>query len=248
MAEPDPAQRAVRIRVWLDPEAGPAPPEGALPAAEEARAERFRRPEDRALYRASHAMLRAVLADAAGVEPGALDFAAGPQGKPHVAAPGPARGLVFNLTHTRGAAGVALAPGGAVGLDLETGGPRRDGLAERLSGILAPAEADWLRARPGGVARRDGFLTLWTLKEAYMKATGLGLRLDTKRFALLPDGERARLVDPGPPDLVGAGEGHWHFLHRILRPGLHLGCALRCASARRPVFEILPYSPGVACC
>jgi len=57
------------------------------------------------------------------------------------------------------------------------------GLAELAPAVLSPRE----RARfetMGGQARQDFFFTLWTLKEAYVKARGVSLSLLVKKLEL----------------------------------------------------------------
>lgn len=72
----------------------------------------------------------------------------------------------------------------AVGVDVEA-----VGAAEAIPwNVLAPAEADALRRSP--VPERD-FARLWAVKEAYLKALGLGLSREPSSFAvrLEPDDE-----------------------------------------------------------
>ena len=56
------------------------------------------------------------------------------------------------------------------------------------------AEAEWL-ATLEPARRTEGFLRLWTLKEAYIKATGRGLVVDPSEVLVSGPGEPARLVD-----------------------------------------------------
>jgi 4'-phosphopantetheinyl transferase len=94
----------------------------------------------------------------------------------------------------------ALAP---VGVDVEaiTRELDVDGLAAQ---VLAPAERDVLRALEDADARRRALLTWWTRKEAVLKATGDGLRIDPRDVVLSPPGAAPRLVAfAGRPELVG---------------------------------------------
>lgn len=112
----------------------------------------------------AHALARAALSRHAG----AADwrFEPGPYGKPAVA--GRWR---FNLSRAPGIVAVAVAEGVEVGLDAEDTTREGDfaGVAERW---FAPSE------------RAMAFWDAWTLKEAYLKARGTGLRipLDSFRF------------------------------------------------------------------
>jgi 4'-phosphopantetheinyl transferase len=125
---------------------------------------------------AQRAFLRAVLARYCGAPAPALRLARGARGKPALAPPH--AGLAFNLTHTDGLVGVAVAAAARVGLDAEPAArrPRADPLrvARRH---FAPAEVAALEAASDG-ARAALFLRLWTLKEAYVKALGHGIGAD----------------------------------------------------------------------
>lgn len=109
----------------------------------------------------------------------------GAHGKPHAPAAG---GLEFNLSHAGPHVLFAFARGQALGVDIERDRPRLSvlGLARRF---FDTDEANALEALPEAV-RREGFLRLWTRKEAVLKALGQGLNFGLHRlaFSLEPDG------------------------------------------------------------
>jgi 4'-phosphopantetheinyl transferase len=138
----------------------------------------------------SRALLRSVLASPAGLAPERLVFTTTAHGKPELAtAPERAR-VRFNLSHTDGAIVVAVAhTDHAIGVDVERLDRVVDArrLAERF---FAPSERATLAALDEP-ARRDAFFTLWTLKEASLKARGVGIgagRLDSLVVTLGRDG------------------------------------------------------------
>jgi 4'-phosphopantetheinyl transferase len=47
---------------------------------------------------------------------------------------------------------------------------------------FTPAEHAWINEAS---TQRDGFFRAWTLKEAYLKATGLGIRVELKDLEIL---------------------------------------------------------------
>jgi 4'-phosphopantetheinyl transferase len=149
------------------------------------RAARFRFDRDRHDYVVAHTLLRTSLASYLGRPPGRIAFALNPFGKPSLADPN--EPLRFNLSHTRGLAVVAITRGGAVGVDAEDSG-RTTNVSDAGRGF-APSEIAQL-ASWSGERQRVAFFSLWTLKEAYIKARGLGLSLPLNRFAfgLTPDG------------------------------------------------------------
>jgi 4'-phosphopantetheinyl transferase len=136
---------------------------------------RFARAEDRHLYLVTHAAVRRCLARYVDVPPAAFVFERNDHGRPEVAAPHAARALRFNLSHTRGLAMIAVAREREIGVDVEDTS-RSGEVVESLAERFAPNEVRELAALPPA-RRRQRFFELWTLKEAYGKARGLGLSL-----------------------------------------------------------------------
>jgi 4'-phosphopantetheinyl transferase len=124
-----------------------------------------------------------------------------PHGKPRLR--GAAAGLEVSVTHSGRRVGLAVATAGVVGLDVEQVEPPR---AFPYDAALTAAELAGLRAVPPG-QRDRAFVTAWARKEAVLKAAGIGLRLDPRRFAVAPAGRPAALLDwppDAPPLLPGA--------------------------------------------
>jgi 4'-phosphopantetheinyl transferase len=147
-----------------------------LSADERARMARFRFEADRAAYGAAHLLLRAALTWCArGVPPSRWELTSSRLERPEVAAPDVCPALRFSLSHTRGLVACLVTPEIDCGVDVEE---RRhvddmDALAAR---VLAPVERSDVMALPESL-RPARFLSYWTLKEAYVKARGLGLSL-----------------------------------------------------------------------
>ncbi|MGF1429791.1 4'-phosphopantetheinyl transferase family protein [Kitasatospora sp. LaBMicrA B282] len=153
---------------------------GVLDAEERQQAARFRRDQDRALYRVAHVALRLVLAERLGRAPGELRFrrAACPgcgaaHGRPQ---PVDAPGLEFSLSHSGTMALVAVAAD-PIGADVELVAAFAPGSGTDVSGQLHPAERVELAAlgEPGAERRGRATLRCWVRKEAYLKGTGMGL-------------------------------------------------------------------------
>ncbi len=153
-----------------------------------ARADRFRFAADRASFTAAHALLRVMLSEATGLPIGVWRYTAGRFGKPALA---PGCGdvrLRFNISHTPGFVACAVAEE-EVGIDVEAADRRVDlALADTA---FAPEEAALLRSAPA--AEQPGlFLRFWTLKEAFIKATGEGLARPLASFSFQLDPVRIR--------------------------------------------------------
>jgi len=157
-----------------------------LSSEEVVRALRFDLEADRVGYILAHCLARMALAQAAGCRPEHLQFDTGIYGRPHVVAPSGAKSLNFNLSHSEGLVGVAISRR-HVGLDIE-GISREINLLEIIEDILTEAEIRSLLAlEPDEMRRR--FFQLWTLKEAYLKATGTGFVADPKSFSFEVKGD-----------------------------------------------------------
>lgn len=154
---------------------------------ERARHRALMREIDRHAYLTAHALERLVLAGYTGVAPELLRFQRGARGKPHPQLTPPHDTLTCNLSHTSGLVGCVVARGRACGLDIETVRSVEDmGDMDDMDGLAAtvcsPAERASFKALPAAERARH-FFTLWTLKEAYVKATGEGIGVDLTQVA-----------------------------------------------------------------
>ena len=212
--------------------------EALMSPDERARRARFVFPADQRLYLVARALVRTTLSQYSDVEPQAWTFRAGPYGRPEIAGPAGVPPLRFSLSHTAGLVALAVALQVDVGIDVEgikRWPPRAEN--ERESGLdiarryFAPSEADDLEALPPEKQGR-AFLEYWTLKEAYIKATGLGLSMPLTSFAF-------ELTDP--PAITferssGDDPSEWHFSRLDL--GQHHVSALAVRSTRRPKLNV----------
>ena len=180
---------------------------------------------DRETFIAAHALTRAMLSAATGKPTSAWRYAEGEFGKPHLAPGCPAGGLRFNMSHTRGLAACAIGHC-ELGVDVESA-DRSTGL-DIADSVFAPEEALLVKSAPPE-RQRSLFFRLWTLKEAFIKATGEGLRrpLDSFSFALDPirirfHPERNRASHPDDP-------AAWRFAECSPSRNNHLALAVRCA-------------------
>jgi 4'-phosphopantetheinyl transferase len=164
-------------------------------------------------YLVAHVLVRTVLSRSARVAPHTWRFRNGKHGRPEIDGTPDVHGLRFNLSHTRGLVGCAVRWGSDIGIDLEAiegGRPVPVHIADRS---FAPPETSALRAAPP-TERARLFYAFWTLKEAYLKARGLGLAvpLDWVTFALHPGLPIVVHFHPGLGDVADA----WEF--RLIDP------------------------------
>jgi len=159
--------------------------------AERTRADTYRRAVDRARSLLAAGLLRAVVAEHAGVRPAevgvdrACHTCGRQHGRPVVALPALLPPHV-SVTHSGSWVGVAVSPGGPVGLDVEV---RAAAASAPLHTVAAESERPGLRAAedPGEALAR-----LWVAKEAALKAAGHGLAVAPAHVVLSSDGTRVR--------------------------------------------------------
>lgn len=152
-----------------------------LSRSERIRAARFRFDRNRHEYIAAHALKRWIISLATGEAAHDIEFTVGPQGKPFVAK---GNGPYFNITHCRGLVACGLSDTLELGVDAEN--LMREPPLDEAESFFTAKEIALLRAaKPSEQALI--FLKLWTLKEAVIKATGMGLSQGLKTFSISVD-------------------------------------------------------------
>lgn len=148
---------------------------------EQSRHDRFRFARHRHDFLVSHALVRNTLSFYAPIMPADWQFVCNEHGRPEIANPRYRHQLRFNLAHTNGLVAVGITHARELGVDVESFDRPRINLnvARRY---FATTESDALFALPKP-QREDRFLRLWTLKESYIKAKGMGLALPLREFA-----------------------------------------------------------------
>ncbi len=171
-----PVPGTVHVRRFdLDAE---APPE-VLSLDEHARAARFHFERDAHRWRAGRSLLRRTLGGYLSTAPETLKLETGPFGKPYL----PNSRLRFNASHSGPALLLAFAWDQEVGVDAER--LRGDFVPEELAAqVFSPREQAAL-CRVPSAKRHAAFLSLWTAKEAYVKALGMGLSFPLTQLTLL---------------------------------------------------------------
>jgi 4'-phosphopantetheinyl transferase len=165
-----------------------------LDERERARARAFRRERDRSRFVARRVALHRILARYAGTLPEDVVIRSGENGKPYVDRPS---GLRFNLSSSGAHAVVAVTEHRAVGVDVEE---IRGGLDDIVDSFLSVREREELAGLPASV-RLHACYRFWTLKEAYLKALGVGLGAELDAFSVSTRAAgRTALVEALPDD------------------------------------------------
>jgi 4'-phosphopantetheinyl transferase len=169
---------------------------------EQARWHRFRFARHAREFLATRALVRTALSHYVPLAPEAWRFQANAHGKPEVEPP---CGLRFNLSNSPGLVVCLVSQGAEVGVDVEPY-ERAQKIAELAPNVFSPRELAQLAAL-SGPERADRALSLWTLKEAYIKARGLGLSLPLDRFSFLFGGAEGIHLAPS----LGDEAARWRF-------------------------------------
>ena len=191
---------------------------------EAARVERFRRREDAVRAVVARAALRVVAADALGVEPSAVVMGRTDANKPFVvsgAASAEANAWNVNATHHGEWVAAACHPRLLVGVDVmrfEEPPRGRVAFLEAFAGHFTASEWSQIRRLQTQAASVPDdtlhmFYTFWALKEAYIKAIGIGLGFALQRisFTLSAAPAGSAVTHVATAELDGAPAVEWHF-------------------------------------
>lgn len=153
-----------------------------LCAEEILRYERFRRDRDKRQFLITRAAIRTTLSHYSNdILPSQWQFARNEHGRPYVVSPMQTLPLEFNLSHTDGMIVIAVCARGDIGVDVESS-VRQCRAADLATRYFSVSETESLLALPES-ERQVRFLDLWTLKEAYIKACGMGLAIPLGSFS-----------------------------------------------------------------
>lgn len=160
---------------------------------EQARAARFVYERDRNHFIAARGILREILSRYIVVDPINLQFSYSEKGKPALNLSTSPQPLHFNLSHAHGMAIYAITRINSIGIDIEYNGRQIKDLeiAERF---FAKEEISALKQLPLE-QQQAGFYTIWTRKEAFIKALGTGLSYPLDQFAVNIDSDKAALIN-----------------------------------------------------
>lgn len=189
-----------------------------LDRSEQVRLERIQAARRRREFVLCRSALRAVLCDRLDCGNAQLSFEDSEQGKPSALVRAAPSVIDFSVSHSGGHALIAVVEEGRVGIDVEDRSTTRD-IDGAASLTFTPVEQAELAALDG-TRNTEFFYRIWTMKEALIKALGIGFGLNPSRFEIpsamrsgarqcvfrfphLP-GERWRLEDLSNDDFAAA--------------------------------------------
>ncbi|MEU6381130.1 4'-phosphopantetheinyl transferase superfamily protein [Streptomyces sp. NPDC046909] len=200
---------------------------------------RFLFERDRRQYLVAHTLVRRALALEAGLAEAELVIFRSSRGRPFLQMPdgGLPRGgpeLDFNLSHASGYNLLGVMRGQRIGVDVERLGRDANAL-DTIVDTFAPEEREWVARAAPGHSRDRRVLRLWTLKEAYSKARGLGLGLPFDEFAFdLAEDRGVQGFRPPADDQAGL----WRFIELEPVPDVLVAVAVQAADGQDPVLQL----------
>ena len=178
-------------------------------------------------------MARTLVGRALGVAPESWPWREGPRGRPEIG--WPSAPVSFNVAHSGDVVVCAIAEGMHVGIDIE------DRTRAQLDRALvprycSPSEAGDIERH--GAAWQDRFLKYWTLKEAYLKATGLGIAVHLADLSFSIAADEAVSVELRA-SLAGT-DPNWTFDLRPLSDAYYVAMAASVPMTAAPTFTLDP--------
>ncbi len=147
---------------------------------ERARAQRFTTSGPRRRFILCRAALRFILCTHLGCSNEQLTIGSSYYEKPYAIVGGRSHPISFNVSHSGNNGLIGLGQGNRIGVDIEEWNPHRS-LDLLIETAFTPAERTALEST-NVIQRQHFFFRLWTIKEALIKAVGMGLSLDMSSF------------------------------------------------------------------
>jgi 4'-phosphopantetheinyl transferase len=207
---------------------------GRLSAGERERADALWRSDDRRDYVAAHALLRRAMSISTGQAPEHLVFERDGNGKPFLVRTGRAPASPqFSLSHTHDLVACVTSTTCAVGIDAEAVNPAID--VPRLATRYFTADEAAALQRWSAEERASRFCELWSLKEALLKAAGIGPTTSIDSVSFRVDGGQVSLM-LAPPGIAT----DWTFALLDVGRSHTLAIAVGARATRPRIFPVTP--------
>ena len=137
----------------------------------------------------SRLLLKYVLINEYNLKTSEIELFTGEFGKPYLKKP---QNLFFNISHSGNYAALAFS-GSEVGVDIEL---RKQTNISSVVSFFCKAEQDYIESFNEN-EKLEAFYSIWTLKESYIKALGIGLQRGLDTFSVIPilDGTSDHVTD-----------------------------------------------------
>jgi 4'-phosphopantetheinyl transferase len=216
--------------------------ETLLSADEQERHKRFVFPRHQHAFLVTRALVRYTLAEYTGLSPDSLVFEANEYGRPELVGHDLPYKLRFNVSHTDDRIVLLVNREYDAGIDVEDS-TRVKSPTQIAEHFFSEAEVKGLFALPEA-RQRERFFAYWTLKEAYIKARGMGLAIPLRHFSFLLD-ETPGSIGIAFADALDDVPSHWSFGLWQLTETIKLALAFQQPGMLSACLPIRVVTPGV---
>ncbi len=147
---------------------------------EQVRLSKFVAEDAKLQFLIARSLVRTTLSRYSHRQPDEWEFVANSYGRPRLADGQSASPLHFNISHTTGMVACIVSSSEEIGVDVEN--IDREVNIQGLAKIIFSSAENLRFASAGENEQNELFFQHWTLKEAYIKARGLGMSLPLKAF------------------------------------------------------------------
>lgn len=160
------------------------------------RHQRFVFEKDRDQFLIARAFVRTTLSRYANIHPEYWQFQVNEFGKPSIDPKFLDARIRFNLSHCDGLLICGVTVDCEIGVDCENS-DRKVEIEQLATRVFSQSEQEYFHSVPAA-GRKETFFRLWTLKESYIKARGIGMSLPLQHFSF----------DLAATPPIGIGFGH----------------------------------------
>jgi 4'-phosphopantetheinyl transferase len=203
----------------------------SLSPDEQSRAHRFLSDAPRQIFVESRFILRTILGRLLHQSPGHIEFGYTPLGKPFLADSIHHEKIEFNLSHANEYGLFIFYRDAPIGIDIEFDN-RQIAYREMIPFVFTPSESNFLTSLPQEQILSE-FFTIWTVKEALAKATGLGFSLPFNRLEVLSENGTVR--DQIHIKLGTNLDQHYRLVTLPVPQNYHAAAAFAISEATHPV-------------
>lgn len=186
----------------------------------------FRFDEDRYLFLVAHANLRLLLSRYAAVNPQDWKFERNEYDRPEIAQSLKLENLRFNMSHCSGLVAYIVNEDIDGGIDVERTDRSQTDPMQIAKRFFSPLEINNLKGYDSNDAMRKRFFEYWTLKEAFIKANGLGFSMPIEQFSFHIHEDKPIQINFSNNFLLD-GPQVWQFLLRYPTANHILAVALK---------------------
>jgi len=182
----------------------------------------------------SRSILRIILSLYLTEDPNDLSITNALGGKPIL----PDTELQFNVSHSKDYLLCGISLGNRIGIDIQEIYPISS-LDRIINNFFSPTEIKYLRSLPSREVYREHFFSIWTAKEAYLKAVGDGIQGSFNQLSTIPDSTDLKNFKLDLPDTIKT-EINWTIKSVEVPQGYNAALAYEGKLNELSRFELIP--------